>query len=290
MTYLAKETSVEDSQPVELYLFTNSESEFTYTSGQEDVVHLGKTYVPRPISRTTPEIQAQQTDRNLVVRLPLNDAFVQRYVTTLPASPDNLTIFRLHSTDGGAPEVVTFFVGQVVNAAITGNEAKVNVVSTGKILGNQLTRQTFRNLCNHILYDARCAVDDSQFKMLVTVTAISTDGLTITVSGGTNTILDTGLQLSAQIVATADFFNGGFFRRAGIEHRMILTTVDNGGDSADFTVLLPFETLGAGTVMELFAGCDHQLPTCTAKFTNTPRYGGFPFVPGRNPFETGVDN
>ena len=290
MSFLGQETSVEAGQPIELYLFQNVESKFAYTSGQEQVSFGGNTFIPRPISRTEPEIQSQQSDRNLVIKLPLNDPFVARYTITLPATPDDITIFRFHSTDGGAPEVVTFFKGQVANVAITGNEAKVNVLSSGKVLGDQIPKQTFRNLCNHILYDARCAVDDSQFKMATTVSAISSDGLTITVTGGTNTILFTGFELSAQITDDATFFNGGFFRRAGIEHRMTLTTVDNGGNSADFTVLLPFETLTVGTVLELFAGCDHQFPTCIAKFVNTERYGGFPFVPGRNPFETGVDN
>lgn len=288
MTYAAQEDSVEGGQPVELYLFTNSESKFAYTSGQETIVFGGNTFVPRPISRSESTIESQQSDRRLVLKIPLNDAFVQRYVTTLPATPDKLTVFRFHSTDG-ANEVVTLFVGEVANVAITGNEAKINVLSSGSILAEQMPNQTFRNLCNHILYDAFCAVDDSQFRMSVTITAISADGLSLTVSGGSNTIPNTGLELSAQLTADATFFDGGFVRRSGIEHRMVLTSVDNGGNSATFTILLPFETLDTGTVIELFAGCDHQFPTCIAKFANTERYGGFPFVPGNNPFEVGVD-
>jgi len=288
MTYLAQEESVEGGQPIELYLFTNVESKFTYTSGQETITFGGNTYTPRPISRSEPSIQSQQSDRSLVVKLPLNDLFVQRYITTLPATPDNLTIFRFHSTDGGV-ETITFFIGEVANVAITENEAKINVLSSGKVLAEQMPKQTFRNLCNHILYDAACQVDDSQFRISATVTAISADGLSITVSGGSNTILNTGLELSAQLTADATFFDGGFFRRSGIEHRMVLTSTDNGANSATFTVLLPFETLEVGTVLELFAGCDHQFPTCIAKFVNTERYGGFPFVPGNNPFEVGVN-
>lgn len=288
MTFIAQEESVEDGQPIELFLFQNLESKFAYTSGQEVVTFGGNTFIPRPISRTEPEVESQQSNRNLVIKMPLNDPFVARYVSTIPASPDSCTIFRFHSTDGAA-EVIKFFVGEVSNVAITGNEAKVNLLSSGRIIAEQIPKQTFRNLCNHILYDAFCAVDDSQFKLSTVVTAISADSLTITVFGDTNTVLNSGLELSAQMTADPTFFDAGFFRRAGIEHRMVLSSVDNGGNSATFTVLLPFETLEVGTVVELFAGCDHQLPTCIAKFANTERYGGFPFIPRKNPFEVGVD-
>ncbi|MEE8551593.1 MAG: phage BR0599 family protein [Gemmatimonadota bacterium] len=288
MTFIAQEESIEDGQPIELFLFQNLESKFAYTSGQEEVAFDGNTYIPRPISRTEPEVQSQQSDRNLVIKMPLNDPFVARYVNTLPASPDSITIFKFHSTDLGT-EVVKFFVGEVAHVAVTGNEAKVNALSSGRVLAEQIPKQTFRNLCNHVLYDAFCAVDDSQFKMSTSVVAISADSLSITVSGGSNVILNTGLELSAQLTADPTFFDAGFFRRAGIEHRMVLTSVDNGGNSATFGVLLPFETLEVDTVLELFAGCDHQFPTCIAKFANTERYGGFPFIPRKNPFEVGVD-
>ncbi len=287
MTYLAKEESREDGQPIELFLFEGVEAQFSYTSGQEEVIFNGRTYVPKAIKRGSPEVESLQSDRSLVLTLPANDPFVLRYVPTLPSSVDKITIFRFHSTDGGTPEVVTFFVGDVSSVGFKGNKADVSIISQGRVLDDPTPRQTCRAPCNHILYDSRCAVVDSLFRITVTVTAISADGVTITVDGGTNTIPDTGLQLSAQITALADFFNGGFLRRSGIEHRMTLTTVDNGGNSADFTILIPFAQLSVGTVLDLFAGCDHQIATCTAKFANTPRYGGFPFVPLKNPF--GID-
>ena len=50
-----------------------------------------------------------------------------------------------------------------------------------------------------------------------------------------------------------------------------------------------------GSTVVVLAGCDHSVTTCDTKF-NTPEdtqsnvinYGGFPFVPGKNPFETGL--
>jgi hypothetical protein len=36
------------------------------------------------------------------------------------------------------------------------------------------------------------------------------------------------------------------------------------------------------------AGCDHSVSTCAARFGNLANYGGFPFIPTKNPFSTGV--
>ena len=36
--------------------------------------------------------------------------------------------------------------------------------------------------------------------------------------------------------------------------------------------------------IDLFAGCAHDLTTCDVKFDAVLDYGGFPFVPRKNPF------
>ena len=46
--------------------------------------------------------------------------------------------------------------------------------------------------------------------------------------------------------------------------------------------------LAPQTPVELVAGCDHSMPTCAARFDNLANYGGFPFIPTKNPFSTGV--
>lgn len=76
----------------------------------------------------------------------------------------------------------------------------------------------------------------------------------------------------------------------GDDHRLILS---QSGD--DVTLLLPFPETIVGSTVVLLAGCDHSITTCDTKF-NTPEdtlsnvinYGGFAFVPNKNPFETGL--
>lgn len=42
--------------------------------------------------------------------------------------------------------------------------------------------------------------------------------------------------------------------------------------------------LTAGKQVEVYPGCDHTLATCRDKFGNHINFGGFPWIPGRNPF------
>ena len=39
-----------------------------------------------------------------------------------------------------------------------------------------------------------------------------------------------------------------------------------------------------GDTIYLYPGCDRTLATCTAKFGNSANFGGFPFIPTKNPF------
>jgi hypothetical protein len=288
MAYDTFEDSVESGQPIELFKFSNLEERFCYTNGPDEVVFDYNTYIPIPIKRTDPDLENVQARRNLVVKVPLDNPFALRYVVTVPASIDEFALYRQHSTDTPTLETIQFFSGRVTNVSFMENEAQINVLNFGSILERLVPQQTCRNPCNHVLYDSKCLVTDTSYALTGTVTAISSDGLTVTLDTGTDTVPATGNQLSAQLTADSAYFTGGFLRRGGIEHRMVRAANDLGSNEVEFTVLLPLQTIAVGTVLDLFAGCDHQYPTCKTKFSNGVRYGGFPFVPLKNVFEIGV--
>lgn len=288
MTYIGQEESLEDGQPIELFKFANSEEQFFFTSGQEQVIFAGGTYVPETIDHTESGVASIQTQRILQVRMPTDNPFVQRYINTVPASPDICQIFRFHSTDGGTPEVIVLFTGTVASVQFVGDIASITVQARSEVLGRTIPRQSSRANCNHVLYDARCKVPDSDFRIAGVITSISSDGFVIQFNTGSNTLPRTGNQLSAQLTADSEFFNNGFVRRGGIEHRMAQTVTDLGGNLVSILLLLPFQTLEIGQDVDFFAGCDHLLATCITKFDNVDKYGGFPFIPEKNPFTKGI--
>ena len=42
--------------------------------------------------------------------------------------------------------------------------------------------------------------------------------------------------------------------------------------------------LTPGETVSLYPGCDHTLQTCHGRFNNAENFGGFPWIPRRNPF------
>lgn len=275
MSYDAQEQSVEEGRPVELFLFQNRTHRFAYTSGSDAITFDGNTYLPRSIARTSPSVGgSMQSSDSLTATLPVHDAFVRRYVNGVPSSPDSLTIYQRHLTDGDV-ETVHFWSGEVDSVAFRGDEAKILALPVGSVLLRTIPKRTYRSLCNHVLYDRGCKVTDTSFRFVVNVETISDDGTLLTVSGAGISGLGAG------------YFDAGLLRHGDFDHRMVLSSEDLGGNQLSVGILLPFEELGFGDELHLFAGCDHTITTCNAKFANEVNFGGFPYVPTKNPFETG---
>jgi uncharacterized phage protein (TIGR02218 family) len=52
----------------------------------------------------------------------------------------------------------------------------------------------------------------------------------------------------------------------------------------DLTLVAPMVGLTAGDAVQLYAGCDHTMAHCKDRFGNLDNFGGFPFIPVKNPF------
>jgi hypothetical protein len=289
MAYIDKEDSVQDGQPIELHRFSNSEEVFLYTNGPDPVTYNFETYDPIAISRSSPKLEQVQESRDMRVQVGIRNAFALRYILDTPASLDRYQMFRQHSTDLATPQTIQIFEGDVTRVQFNKNEAEIHIKNVGSILERLIPRQTTRNACNHILYNTHCGAAQGNFSMVVEVTNISEDGQEITVDGGTNTITDTGLQLSAQITDDSAYFLGGVITRGGIENRMVRISTNPGGNISVLTVSFHFQILAVGDPLILSAGCDLSFPVCGTRFDNKLRYGGFPFIPNKNLFETGVE-
>ncbi len=288
MTYQALDESVQDGQPIELYRFSNNEEIFTLTSGQEAVVFDSETYTPSPISRTAPLVSSIEAPSSIELNMPATEPIALRYITTVPASLDSLTIFRFHSTDGGTPEVIVLLSGVVASVTFKGSRAKITIDRGTARLDQTIPKQSSRGNCNHIHYDARCKVSIGSFSLDGEVSAITDGGFTFNINFGADEVNATGLQFSAQMTSDPTYFNVGHFERGSFEFRMLQSITDLGTNVAQVTLLVPFQILAVSTPLRLAAGCDHSLSTCNDKFANVENYGGFPYVPLINPFEDGV--
>lgn len=287
MTYRAQEDSQQSGEVVELYAFTTALGRTLLTSGNQPISYATELYEPGVVSRSRVTSESQEESKQeLQVTLPRDHPIPLRYVSKVPALEDSVAIYRGQVNDSGvttlpdgtitlpASAVITYFRGVIATVSFSDSEAELHLVGLSDVLDRIVPARTYRNLCNHVLYDSHCQVDPSSFQYSVTVTAF--DGRDVTVTG----VPAIGGSIDAA------FFDGGILlQQTTSDARMVQTLTRHNGTST-IEVLLPFEALAVDDVLLLRAGCDHSIDTCRAKFSNARRYGGFPTVPTKNVFTT----
>lgn len=294
MSYIATEESAEDGRPVELYLFEGGDgSSFAYTSGNVDVIYGAHTYTPVVMKRSAPTLSNKSASAKLTLTFPDDNPWAARYLQGVPPLPEVLTIFRTHLTDA-ASEVIHWWSGDIGAVTFKDDKALALVTTTGDRLQRTIPKRTFAWGCNHVLFDGLCKAARSSVRSDVIIASIlSTDRRWITVTDDPAwapappgaTMTDRLLTGSAPDI---DFFNGGYIepKGGGGQVRSILKTTSTSG--IQFKLMVEVPDLTPGDIMSIYGGCDHSVQTCKAKFDNVNNYGGFPFIPTKNPFATGI--
>lgn len=268
MAFDDDERSVADSQPIELYEIVTTKGTYRRTSHNAAYTYAAQVYTPIPGMRSPLITAAEPTEGELVLTLPQSDLIVQDHAFAMPSRSMLITVYRVQRTSGGGIE---YFKGKIVGIAVEGKVGKLRLVhEMSGALATKVCSVHVQRLCNHVLYDERCTVARASFDVATTVAAISADGMTLTLAGdGGNP--DQWLK-AGEIVRDSDQ-----------ERRLIL---DHTG--LDIVIDAPFQTLGVGNAVTVYAGCDHTLETCESKFSNVDQFGGHHWIPRANPFVVSV--
>jgi uncharacterized phage protein (TIGR02218 family) len=267
MTYESFEESIEGGRPVELYEFVIGTTTYRYTTAEDEISFASQTWFPRQIERTSPEVASDENAKELTFTIPADDPVASQYIDVAPGQKMALTITRFHRGD---TEAFILWQGRITGATFTdkGRMATLRGLTVESASSRQIPRDKYQGLCNHVLYDSRCAVTRSSFKYTGTITAVAGNVITV---GGLN-------------ANGADWALGGYVDfNTGEDARVILA---QSGD--DLTMLLPFKEDVLGSTVDVYAGCDHSITTCNTKFSNLINYGGFVYVPLINPFQRGL--
>lgn len=271
MTYSQFETSQQQSQPIELYEFSLGLSTYRFTSSEDELTVAGQVYEPAAIRRTAITISSENRQEIVTITLPATNQFAMLFIDIVPGQTSTMTIKRLQRLDiGVGDEVITIFKGIVKSVGFSrdSSTASISVAPLNQGLSREIPRFTYQGLCNHVLYDSGCKVLQNDFRFQGEVTVVS--GSTLTVPG-----------LNAE---SDGFYTGGFVQLASNDFRLVTSHAGN-----VVTLLLPFRVNVTGSLVDVFAGCDHSLATCKAKFDNVANYGGFAFVPLKDIFRNGLD-
>lgn len=263
MSYASRETSTDASSPVELYEFRRGGQAWRYTSGAQDASYANYRYLAVPMRRGSIEQTGEIGKSGLRITLARDVEIAQAFIATPPSEVTLLTVYRQHRSDA---ETVAIWMGRVLNVEWHGSEVELNCEPAYTSLQRTGLRRLYQRNCPHVLYGTSCQASAVDHRVPGTVASVAGVALNVPAAAGYAT----------------GHFAGGFATWAanGItEKRMI---VAHHQDVVTLSAVPP--GLAVAYTVYLYPGCHRTLATCTAKFGNSAHFGGFPFIPTKNPF------
>lgn len=260
MAFSTYEYSIEDGEPIELFRFVFNETEYFFTNGLEPYTDLlGNVWEPAPIKRGKLEDTNNEKAGKVKLEFPSTDSFVTK-VQSEDSSSITVDVFKVHLNDLDKEQVL-IWSGKVVDKRRSNYKYYIFAEPYINFLNRSGMRGHYQRICRYTLYKEGCYADPNinreQFQVL------GQSGNILTLSGSPST----------------NIFQGGFVRILNTKQsRMILTYT---GDA--LTLASGFTDISENDTVELFAGCNHSFTDCRDKFNNVENFGGFPWIPLKNP-------
>lgn len=157
------------------------------------------------------------------------------------------------------------FEGQTSDVEPERSSILVTVKSALELLAQPFPRNLYQSVCLHTVYDTGCGVSKASYTFT---------GAIVDSPAPTLTSFKTG---HGQAVG---YFDQGVITFTSGPNAGLKRTVKSYDPAIGFSFALPLPQMPmAGDIISVFAGCDRTLATCRAKFTNSDRFRGFPYIP-----------
>lgn len=250
----------------ELYRFSEQASAtiWAFTDGNEEITYNGDTYVPASIARSDVEVKNEISKANINVQMSLNNEAALRWLADNGEKIVTLTVFERDK--GGVFNVV--WKGRLASIAPGMTDVTLKMESIFTSMRRPGLRARYQRSCRHALYGRGCRLNAEDFATAGTATAYE---------GRTFTIAEAATQPDG-------YFVGGMLRAPDNSLSFITAHVGNliAIQRVSYSLLQAVEG-GFPFNVTLYPGCDHSRMTCNAKFDNLLNYGGFDFIPAKNP-------
>lgn len=249
----------------ELFRFVEGDFIATQTSGDTLVEFNGEDYTPEPIGRTTAESKNELSRASIDINMDLSNPLAQRYLASSIDSVVTLTIFQ--QTEMGTD---TFWKGRLSLVKASNKGLTMTFESIFTSLRRPGLRGRYQKSCRHALYGRGCNVDPEAHAVV----------------GFLSNVVGTQITVPGLNAYPDGRFRGGMIRAPDGVVRFIVAHVGN-----VVTLSRPFQQLtnlfgtnGPGVVeVKVYPGCLHNMADCKNIFNNLPNYGGFPWIPTKNP-------
>jgi hypothetical protein len=248
------------------------ETVYGFTSYKNEWEFDGGLYTPLEINRGVIDVGGEDKPGALSVTLPSDSEIGTLLRQGLSYALMSLQIIRLQQDAPDDPAYI--FDGQVANFDDQDDVMTLTCVPLPARLQDVVPQELVqKDQCPwHTGDPFTCRVDLSLFTFTGTVSAISTNGLEITVTGAEDFVPDL-----VGATTLPDMFVFGTMRKGVYEGAIEAQD----GDVLTLAERLP--TLEVGDDVELVAGDDRTKQTCKNKFQNIDRFGAFSELPSINP-------
>lgn len=264
MTFETVEKTLQLGAPIELYRFSRGNVRWHYTSADTDQVYDGSTWTAIAMARTAMEANAGEMRSALKITLPRDNPVVDMYRVSPPSDVISIVVLRFHLGDN---DPRTVWSGRVLNVEWRGVTASMSCEPASVSMNRNGLRRLYSRQCPHRLYGPACSVTRASYDVPAVVDAVS--GATITCSEFA--ALPTG------------YLSGGIFEwENGLhtERRAILSHA--AGGQITITHIISGIPVGANVIAA--PGCDHTTgANGCGRFNNLVNFGGFPYIPTKNP-------
>jgi hypothetical protein len=285
MTYQATDESAQDAQPVYKFLFATQTAEYMYTTAGYFISDSTGTWEPAPIRASSVTQNNELAKNGVKITLPRTNAVAQLFLGKVPEDTTSVTIYRgFQETD--LDEFQVFWKGRVASAEASQDAVTLECEDIFTSMRRPGNRARYQKGCRHALYSPQCGVSDHEYAVDATITAQS--GFTITVDF---TLDSVGSGDSNSLVSEDDYFLGGVVELGDGSRRAVVGQTQT-GSGAILTLISQFTTIEIDSVSAfatLYPGCRHNTSDCKNKFNNLENYGGFPWLPSKNPFANSVN-
>lgn len=247
---------------VNLYEVTVGPNVWKYTSGEFDVQTATDLWEAIPLKRK--ELTYDLSTTKLTLTVSSDTPPFDTYKYNVPIVPIDVVVYDY-------PSMGVKFTGTVVGISynVQTNVARVNLGSTDTIGNSTCPSRTYGQMCSFDLFDDMCAVSAPSFTLTLPANELNwVQGDTFTHPNIAN--------------YPAGSFRSGYVLFDTGESQFV---IDHSGDTIKLLGTV-FTKDQAGTV-DITYGCNKSITDCEDKFNNLPNFGGFPYIPTKNPVTEG---
>ena len=267
MSFKANELSVDNAEPIELYMFTYDGNTYSYTSSANSYtatvdgnsITFNAEYIKR--SDNLKLGMSSSTQETCVITVLRTNSVALLYQGAPPEQGTvNIQIFRVHGNESS--DYVKIVDGVVSQVRFNGSEAELTI-TIESVLNRNVPRGRLSYYCQNTIYDSKCKLNEHDWEIIVGVDK-----------------LDKLMIKSSTIAGYPDgYFTDGFIKM-GNAYRQIRK---HEGDT--IYIKYPINVADREGSFKICPGCNGIFKTCAERFKNTDHFSGIPYIQPYNAFK-----